>query len=71
MDGLPFFEIRYPAGEVKYLGEYLYSLCYSPDGKYAAYSSVDYDDGVDMELGARTFMWIEKDAFGKYMENVR
>ncbi|MDE7250601.1 MAG: hypothetical protein K2N82_12130, partial [Lachnospiraceae bacterium] len=38
------------SGEVTYLGEYMYSVCFSPDGKYAAYSSdVDYDDGVVME----------------------
>ena len=45
-----FFRIAYPSGEVTYLGEYMYSVCFSPDGKYAAYSSdVDYDDGVVME----------------------
>lgn len=42
-----FFRIEYPSGEVTYLGEYLYSLSFSPDGKYAAYTSVDYDNGVD------------------------
>lgn len=41
-----FFRIEYPSGEVTYLGEYLYSLSFSPDGKYAAYTSVDYDNGV-------------------------
>lgn len=44
-----FFQIAYPSGEVTYLGEYLYSPCFSPDGKYLAYSSVDYDNGVGME----------------------
>lgn len=44
-----FFQIAYPSGEVTYLGEYLYSPRFSPDGKYLAYSSVDYDNGVDME----------------------
>lgn len=44
-----FFRISYPSGEVTYLGEYLYSPCFSPDGKYLAYSSVDYDNGVGME----------------------
>lgn len=44
-----FFRIAYPSGEVVYLGEYMYSVCFSPDGKYAAYSSdADYDSGVDM-----------------------
>lgn len=44
-----FFRIAYPSGEVTYLGEYVYSVCFSPDGKYAAYSSdVDYDSGVAM-----------------------
>ena len=44
-----FFRIAYPSGEVTYLGEYLYSLRLSPDGKYAAYTSVDYDNGVSMD----------------------
>ncbi|MGN0280456.1 MAG: hypothetical protein ACI4C4_13980 [Lachnospiraceae bacterium] len=44
-----FFRIAYPSGEVTYLGEYLYSLCFSPDGKYAAYSNVEYDDKFDIE----------------------
>ncbi len=44
-----FFQIAYPSDEVTYLGEYLYSPCFSPDGKYLAYSSVDYDNGVGME----------------------
>ena len=45
-----FFRIAYPSGEVTYLGEYMYSVCFSPDGKYVAYSSdADYDDKVDME----------------------
>lgn len=48
-DRSSFFRIAYPSGEVDYLGEYLYSLCFSPDGKYAAYSNVTYEDGVDME----------------------
>lgn len=44
-----FFRIAYPSGEVTYLGEYMYSVCVSPDGKYAAYSSDDdYDSGIDM-----------------------
>ncbi len=43
-----FFKIAYPSGEVTYLGEYLYSPSFSPDGKYLAYSCVDYDNGVDM-----------------------
>jgi hypothetical protein len=34
-----------------YLGEYMYSLSYSPDGKYAAYYSIDYGNGADMEPG--------------------
>ncbi len=44
-----FFRIAYPSGEVTYLGEYLYSPCFSPDGKYLAYSCLDYENGVDME----------------------
>ncbi|MBD5547639.1 MAG: hypothetical protein HDQ97_09595 [Lachnospiraceae bacterium] len=34
-----FYEISYPSGYVKYLGQDMYSLSYSPDGKYVAYSS--------------------------------
>ncbi|RKI80426.1 hypothetical protein D7V83_14015 [bacterium 0.1xD8-71] len=44
-----FFRVAYPSDEVTYLGEYLYSLRFSPDGKYAAYTSVDYDNGVGMD----------------------
>ncbi len=51
-----FFRISYPSGEVTYLGEYLYSVCFSPDGKYAAYSDVDYDNRVDMEQEEREQM---------------
>ena len=44
-----FFRIAYPSGEVTYLGEYMYAISFSPDGKYVAYSSdVDYDSGVGM-----------------------
>lgn len=45
-----FFRIAYPSGEVTYLGEYLYSPCFSPDGKYLAYSGIDYDNVVGMDL---------------------
>lgn len=41
-----FFRVEYPSGKATYLGEYMYSVCFSPDGKYAAYSDVDYDNGV-------------------------
>ena len=34
-----FYEISYPSDYVKYLGQDMYSLSYSPDGKYVAYSS--------------------------------
>lgn len=52
-----FFRIAYPSGEVTYLGEYMYSACFSPDGKYVAYSSdADYDDGVEMEPEERERM---------------
>ena len=44
-----FFRIDYPAGEVTYLGEYLYSPSFSPDGKYMAYSSIDSDNSIDMD----------------------
>ena len=45
-----FFRIAYPSGEVTYLGEYLYSPCFSPDGKYVAYSGIDYNNVVAMDL---------------------
>lgn len=45
-----FFRIEYPSGEVTYLGEYLYRPSFSPDGKYLAYSGIDYDNVVGMEL---------------------
>lgn len=44
-----FFRIDYPAGEVTYLGEYLYSSSFSPDGKYMAYSSIDGNNSIDMD----------------------
>ena len=44
-----FYKIAYPSGEVTYLGEYLYSPSFSPDGRYLAYSSVDYDNRTDMK----------------------
>ncbi|MDE5597300.1 MAG: hypothetical protein K2J04_05660, partial [Lachnospiraceae bacterium] len=44
-----FFRIDYPSGEVTYLGEYLYSPSFSPDGKYMAYSSIDGDNVIDMD----------------------
>lgn len=44
-----FFRIDYPSGEVTYLGEYLYSPSFSPDGKYMAYSSIDGDNAIDMD----------------------
>ncbi|MDE6388753.1 MAG: hypothetical protein K2L82_13225 [Lachnospiraceae bacterium] len=34
----------------------MYSVCFSPDGKYAAYSDVDYDNRVDMEQEERAKM---------------
>lgn len=46
-----FFRIAYPSGEMTYLGEYMYSPWFSPDGKYVAYSSIDYNNGVGMEHG--------------------
>ena len=51
-----FFRIAYPSGEVTYLGEYMYAACFSPDGKYVAYSDVDYDNRVDMEPEERKQM---------------
>lgn len=48
-----FFRIAYPSGNVTYIGEYMYSLCFSPDGKYAAYSDVDYDNRVGMDSEER------------------
>ena len=53
-----FFRIAYPSGEVTYLGEYMYDVCFSPDGKYVAYSSVDYDNRVDMV--PEEYEWLKK-----------
>lgn len=44
-----FFRIDYPAGKVTYLGEYLYSPSFSPDGNYMAYSSIDGNNAIDMD----------------------
>ncbi len=44
-----FYKIAYPSGKVTYLGEYLYSPSFSPDGRYLAYSSVDYDNRAGMK----------------------
>lgn len=44
-----FFQIDYPSGGVTYLGEYLYSPSFSPDGKYMAYSSIDGNNSIDMD----------------------
>ncbi|MCM1387733.1 MAG: hypothetical protein NC231_10425 [Bacillus sp. (in: Bacteria)] len=45
-----FFRIDYSSGEVTYLGEYLYSPSFSPDGKYMAYSDIDADDALVMDM---------------------
>lgn len=45
-----FYEYIYPSGEIKYLGKDMYYLCYSPDGKYIAYSSPDYEAFYDLDL---------------------
>ena len=47
--GSSFYKIAYPSGKVTYLGEYLYSPSFSPDGRYLAYSSVDYDNRAGMK----------------------
>ncbi len=47
--GSSFYKIAYPSGKVTYLGEYLYSPNFSPDGRYLAYSSVDYDNRAGMK----------------------
>lgn len=44
-----FYKIAYPSGEVTYLGEYLYSPSFSPDGRYLAYSSVDFDNRTGLK----------------------
>ena len=45
-----FYEYIYPSGEIKYLGKDMYYLCCSPDGKYIAYSSPDYEAFYDLDL---------------------
>ena len=42
-----FYEISYPSGYVKYLGQDMYSLSYSPDGKYVAYSNAYHEIVLD------------------------
>lgn len=44
-----FYEVSYPSGDMKYIGKDIYSLCYSPDRKYAAYSNCDHDDYYDFD----------------------
>lgn len=39
-----FYEVSYPSGDMKYIGRDMFSLCYSPDGKYVAYSNCDNED---------------------------
>ena len=47
--GSSFYKIAYPSGEVTHLGDYLYSPSFSPDGRYLAYSSVDFDNRTGMK----------------------
>lgn len=98
-----FYEISYPTGDIEYLGQHMYVACFSPNRKYVAYSSVDYENRWDMELEEynsvapgiyireietgktayfywepfesgegnylmdRSFMWIEKERFERYI----
>lgn len=44
-----FYEYTYPSGEIRYLGKDMYYPCYSPDGKYIAYSSPDGEACYDLD----------------------
>ncbi|MCM1254369.1 MAG: hypothetical protein NC321_16240 [Clostridium sp.] len=44
-----FYEFTYPSGETRYLGADMYCPCYSPDGKYIAYSSPCSVDWYDVD----------------------
>lgn len=46
--GRSFYEVEYPSNKVKCLGKDMYSLCYSPDKKYIAYSSIDHEFGMSL-----------------------
>ncbi|MCM1263312.1 MAG: hypothetical protein NC313_11395 [Butyrivibrio sp.] len=49
LDDRSFYELSYPSGDAKYLGKDMYCLSYSPDGKYAAYSSPCNEDFFDLD----------------------
>lgn len=49
LDGRSFYEYSYPSGEIRYLGKDMYYPCYSPDGKYIAYSSPDGEAYYDLD----------------------
>lgn len=43
-----FYEVEYPSNKARCLGKDMYSLCYSPDKKYIAYSSIDHEFGMSL-----------------------
>ncbi|MCM1254376.1 MAG: hypothetical protein NC321_16275 [Clostridium sp.] len=49
LGGRDFYEYAYPSGKIKYLGRDMYYPCYSPDGKYIAYSSPDMESCYDLD----------------------
>lgn len=49
LNGRSFYEYSYPSGEIRYLGKDMYYPCYSPDGKYIAYSSPDGEAYYDLD----------------------
>lgn len=49
LDNRSFYEYSYPSGEIRYLGKDMYYPCYSPDGKYIAYSSPDGEAYYDLD----------------------
>ncbi len=61
-----FYKISYPSNEVEYIGRDMYSLCYSPDRKYAAYSSCYNERAIGDEEADE----LEKIAPGIYIMEV-
>ena len=67
-----FYELSYPSGEIRLLGEDAYAISYSPDGKYLVYSSPDLEvkrsfDESDWEMtdGYKEGIFVREIATGR------